>query len=108
MNGTFQPLLRCADCGRVEVAPRTLCPGCLGLRLEPFAGSGRGRLVAYTAIRRPPKGVPIEGPYVVAVAELDDGPRLTGRIEVPLPANAVGRAIAIVGASYGSALFGFV
>jgi len=104
----FTPLLRCADCGRLEVAPRTLCPGCLGERLEPVAGSGRGRLVAYTAIRRPPKGVPIEGPYVVAVVELAEGPRLSGRVEGPVPPDAIGRSVAIVGSSHGSALFGFV
>ena len=104
----FMPLLRCADCGRLEVAPRTLCPGCLGQRLEPLAGTGRGRLVAYTAIRRPPKGVPIEGPYVVAVVELAEGPRLSGRLEGSVPAEPIGRAVAIVGASHGSALFGFV
>ncbi len=101
------PLLRCADCGHLDVAPRSLCPACLGERLEPLAGSGRGRLVAFTAIRRPPKGVPIEGPYVVAVAQLDDGPRLTGRIAGALPADPIGRELAIVGASHGAALFGF-
>lgn len=104
----FRPLLRCADCGRVEVAPRSLCPGCLGEQLESLADGGEGQLVAFTAIRRPPKGVPIEGPYVVAVARMDAGPRLTGRMAGAVPADALGRRVAIVGASHGAALFDFV
>lgn len=102
------PLLRCADCGRLEVAPRHLCPGCLGLRLEPLAGGGRGRLVAWTAIRRPPKGLPIEGPYSVAVVALDEGPRLSGRLARPAPEDALGRVVALVGASHGTPIFDFV
>ena len=44
--------------------------------------SGRGKVVTFTVIRYPPEGFEKEAPYVVALVDLDEGPRVIGRITV--------------------------
>lgn len=51
--------------------------------------SGRGRLHTYTINYRSRPGAPFAGPYVIAIVELDEGPRLmTNLVDVePDPAQ---------------------
>ncbi len=69
-------LQRCQACGQAFFYPRNVCPHCLSSDLAWFRSSGRGRLhtfvIAYTAPRNPP----LEVPYVIAMVELEEGPRL--------------------------------
>lgn len=73
-------VLRCANCGALDPGPRSLCPACgaSGLRTEQVDGSGR--LVTWTAIRRPPAGREDLGAYRVAVVALAAGVQVTGRL----------------------------
>lgn len=45
----------------------------------PVQISGRGRLVSWTTIRKPPLKFKAEGVYHVGVFDLDNGQRVTGR-----------------------------
>ncbi len=56
--------------------PRAVCPHCLGNDLEWRRVSGRGRLHTFTVVHRGQKGFPIGPPYVIAIVELDEGPRM--------------------------------
>lgn len=42
--------------------------------------SGRGRIATFTVIRYPPEGFEKDAPYVVALVDLEEGPRVIGRI----------------------------
>lgn len=74
-------LPRCADCGHVFFYPRILCPRCHSRRLEWLQASGRGRLhafeIAYQAFQ---KAWTITPPYVLAMVELEEGPRLMSNL----------------------------
>jgi uncharacterized OB-fold protein len=56
--------------------PQRSCPRCLGDDLEWRAASGRGRLHTFLISHQPAPGFEDETPYVVALVELDEGPRL--------------------------------
>ena len=73
-------VLVCEDCGRLDAGPRELCPACAGSRLVRHEVEGRGRLVSWTVIRRPPTKFRAEAPYAIAVVDLDAGVRITGRL----------------------------
>lgn len=65
----------CLDCSKPHFYPRVVCPHCGLRRLEWRQASGRGTLYSFVVNHRPP---PWRGkdPYVIAVVELDEGPRL--------------------------------
>ena len=71
-------LQHCADCERYIYYPRTHCPGCLTRDLEWRELSGNGVVHTYTIARRPTAPPWSEDlPQLIAVVELDEGPRLT-------------------------------
>ena len=72
---------RCNDCGKYHFYPHPLCPHCSSAKLEWVAVSGCGKLYSYTVVHRAPsKAFADEVPYVVAVVELDEGPRLMSNL----------------------------
>jgi uncharacterized OB-fold protein len=74
-------LQRCGDCGRYVFYPRSVCPHCLGEGLEWVPTSGRGRVYSFTIVRRAMNpAFAAEVPYVFAIVELDEGPRVTTNI----------------------------
>ena len=89
---------RCLDCSRYHFYPRTLCPHCGSARLEWNVCSGRGTVYSYTIVHRAPSPeFAAEVPYVVAVVEIDEGPRLMTNVvgcapdavRIGLPVHAV-------------------
>ncbi len=71
-------LQRCNDCGHVYFPPRPLCPECSSRHVEVFAASGNGKLLSYVINHRPHPA--FEGPYAIAVVELDEGPTMLSNI----------------------------
>ena len=69
-------LQRCRACGRHVFYPRAACPHCLSPDLEWQRVSGRGTLHTFTIVHRGAKNFPLAVPYVLAVVELEEGPRL--------------------------------
>ena len=71
-------LQRCTACSRYVFYPRSVCPHCLSDRLEWQTASGRGRVYSFTIIRRAMNpAFAADVPYVFAIVELDEGPRVT-------------------------------
>ena len=92
-------LQRCQTCGRYVFYPRAACPHCLGAELVWEPVSGRGRVHTFTVVHRGLKGFPLGPPYVIAIVELDEGPRLmTNLVDVePDPAKIeIGMRVAVV------------
>lgn len=75
------PALRCTTCGALAVPPAFVCRRCGGDRLSPTSLSGRGRIVSWTTIYVPPADFTGEVPYDVAIVALNEGPRVTGRLQ---------------------------
>ncbi len=73
---------RCKECQRAYFYPRPFCPRCFSFNVEWFEASGRGKLYSFVINHRPAPGFGPE-PYVIAVVELDEGPRMmTNLIDV--------------------------
>jgi acetyl-CoA acetyltransferase/uncharacterized OB-fold protein len=86
-EGRFE-LPWCLDCGEPHFYPRMVCPHCSSRRLEWRAASGRGQVHTYVINHKPPKGWTGKVPYVLAVVELDEGPRMLSNLaldETPTP-----------------------
>lgn len=75
-------VMACEICGALDPGPRDLCPKCHG-PLKPNMVGGSGVLISWTLIRRPPASFREEGPYAVAVVQLDAGVQVTGRLDNP-------------------------
>ena len=71
-------LQRCRQCDQHYFPPRPFCPTCLSDDVSWETVSGRGALHTYVINHRPPPGW--EGPYAIAVVQLDEGPRMMSNI----------------------------
>jgi uncharacterized OB-fold protein len=71
---------RCRDCGRHQLYPRDRCTACRG-QVEWVQASGRGTVHSFTVIRQQHQR-PFRDwvPYVVALVDLEEGPRLMTNI----------------------------
>ena len=65
----------CGECGHLFLPPGPCCPRCWSTRLAPTALSGRGSIHSFAVYRRSYHPA-IPAPYVVALVELEEGPRL--------------------------------
>jgi uncharacterized OB-fold protein len=91
-------LQRCRACASAQFYPKVTCTTCGSSDLDWEAASGRGTLHTFTVARRPTHPA-FEGtePYVVAIIELEEGPRVTSNlVECPLDEVRVGMAVELV------------
>ena len=80
------PGLKCRDCSEKIIPPNAVCPGCGSSKLEPHSFSKKGTLRTFTIIRVGPTGFQV--PYIVALAELEEGPWVMGNVVDFDPAKA--------------------
>lgn len=88
-------LQRCASCEKFIFYPRAICPHCGSENLAWREASGRGIVYTFTVARRPTMR-PFEPdvPYVIAIVELEEGPRMTTNIVGCTPESVhVGMAV---------------
>jgi uncharacterized OB-fold protein len=71
---------RCRSCGKAYFYPRPFCPRCSSADVVWFTASGRGRLHTYVINHRAARGFEDSAPYVIAIVELDEGPRMLTNI----------------------------
>jgi len=72
---------KCRGCGALHFMPRHLCPHCWSEDLEWIDASGRGTVHSFTVIRRAPmESFAGRVPYVVALVDLEEGPRMMSNI----------------------------
>jgi len=77
-------LQQCAACGSKRFLPRHLCPTCWSDQTQWVEASGRGTIHAVTTVRRAPSQAFREKvPYVVALVDLEEGPRMLTNIVGP-------------------------
>jgi uncharacterized OB-fold protein len=66
---------RCAGCGHHQFYPRPFCLACSSRRIAWQQVTGRGWVYSLTTVRIPVHP-DLPPPYVVALVDLDEGPRL--------------------------------
>jgi hypothetical protein len=72
---------RCAACGTVRHPPRPRCGHCASAEHRWEAASGLGTVYSFTIVHHPPNPELADlVPYVVALIELDEGPRLVSNV----------------------------
>ncbi|MEU9149993.1 OB-fold domain-containing protein [Streptomyces sp. NPDC048417] len=89
-------LRRCASCGRAHHYPREFCPHCWSEDVTWEPASGRANLYTWSVVHRndlPPFGDRV--PYVAAVVDLAEGPRMmTELVDTPEPCAGLELAVA--------------
>ncbi|MGI8549900.1 MAG: Zn-ribbon domain-containing OB-fold protein [Dehalococcoidia bacterium] len=70
-------LQRCPACGnKAYFYPRPFCPTCFSWDVEWFTATGKAKLHTYEIVHRAPAAFRDMAPYVLAVVELEEGPRM--------------------------------
>jgi uncharacterized OB-fold protein len=96
LNGTLL-LQRCSACGTVVYYPRFLCSACHSTELENIQSSGRGTIYSYTVTTRGILEYKDVGAYVLAMVELDEGPKMLTNIVGCDPADLrIGQQVEVV------------
>lgn len=89
--------LKCLECSGYIIPPNAVCPECGSSKLETHSFSKNGTLRAFTVIRVGPTGFQV--PYIVALAELAEGPWVMGNVIDIDPAKAdmalIGKAVCV-------------
>ena len=74
-------LPKCGACGHVFWYPRVLCPQCHGRNITWVQSSGKGTLHAFEiAYQSFNKALKIPPPYILAMVELAEGPRMMSNL----------------------------
>src|SRR5271155_1443040 len=75
-------IAECLACGRVHHYPRPFCPFCWSEDVQPMRASGIGTLYTYSTVYANDLA-PFKDrlPYVAAIVELVEGPRLMTTVE---------------------------
>lgn len=83
-DGAAQGVLRlqfCTACGTARFYPRHLCPSCGSSAVQWRDASGQGEVFSFTVVHRGPTAAfKSRQPYVVAMIDLAEGPRMMSNI----------------------------
>lgn len=72
---------KCKACCELHFMPRYLCPSCWSDQLEWVEASGTGSVHSFTIVRRASAAeFAPRVPYVVALIDLDEGPRMMANV----------------------------
>ena len=84
-------LPKCQDCGKFHFYPRVFCPHCHSNNLTWVQGSGKGKLYSFEILYRQfNRAVKVPPPYVLAMVELEEGPRMmTNIVDCPQTPEAL-------------------
>lgn len=74
---------RCGNCSSVFFPPRAVCTKCgrgsIG-RMVDHTFSGKGKVMSYTIVHSAARDFDFQVPYILALIELEEGPRLTSQV----------------------------
>lgn len=88
----------CSDCDRCFWHPRPRCPYCGSDNVRWKASAGKGTIYTYTVVRQSADPYfKARLPYVVAMVELDEGPRImTNIVECDVESVRIGNRVSVV------------
>lgn len=74
-------LPKCGDCGTAFFYPRILCPHCHSRNVGWIQASGKGKLYSFEiAYRTFNPAFKVEAPFILAMVELEEGPRMMSNL----------------------------
>ena len=79
----------CKSCGAKFFPPRSDCASCFSDQMDWFPISGEGTLISFTKANFAPAGFENDVPYMLGVAEFEDGIKVFGRIDKALAEDNV-------------------
>jgi uncharacterized OB-fold protein len=94
----------CPKCGWADFFATSNCPRCHS-EIKEGPLPDRGKVATFTIIRYPPLGFEQEAPYVVALIDLDNGPRVIGRIAGTPELLQIGTHVTLTGCQNGALQF---
>lgn len=69
---------QCMSCRAKFFPPRKLCPTCRRKgKIESMRFSGKGKIFSFSEVHSAPAGLELDVPYVLAIIQLEEGPKLT-------------------------------
>lgn len=74
-------ILKCEGCGKRLIKPKYTCPSCLSNQLVEVKESGKGVIYSHTRIYATSEKFSNQVPYDVILVELENGLKITARIE---------------------------
>ncbi len=81
LNENKLMLPKCEACGKAFFYPRILCPHCHSRRITWIEASGRGKLFSFEIVyQKLNRQFNVPAPYVLALIELEEGPRLMSNL----------------------------
>ncbi len=72
---------QCPNCEKYIFYPRALCPHCFSDNLEWKQVSGKGEVYSFTVCHRAGPAFQAQVPFVVALIDLAEGPRMLSNIQ---------------------------
>ena len=79
-------LRKCEDCGNAYFYPRDISPCCFSKNTSWIQASGNASLYTYAIVHRAPhQGFADEAPFVTAIVELEEGPRMPTNVVIDDP-----------------------
>ena len=90
-------LRQCLSCGTVMFYPRSNCTKCMSSELDWIEASGRGQVYSATiCYRAPDQSFRPEVPYVIALIDLEEGPRMMSNVTGCAPEEvSIGDAVEV-------------
>ncbi len=90
-------LQRCTACATYLWYPRFVCAACHSTQLENVETSGRGTIYSFTVTTKGILDYAGCGPYVLALVELAEGPKMmTNIVEAEFDSLAIGQEVEVV------------
>ncbi|MBV7706965.1 Zn-ribbon domain-containing OB-fold protein [Nocardia nova] len=81
-------IAKCQDCGRVHHYPRVSCPFCWSESVTAVEAKGTGSVYSFSTVYvNDLEPFAARLPYIAALVELDEGPRVVTNIEGIAPAD---------------------
>lgn len=96
--------LKCQQCGAVTAPPRMVCRKCASTELEVMELSGKGTLKTFTTVFVAAEGREDELPYIIVMAELEEGPWIMGNLNhdpEKTDMNIIGRQLKMTSGVFG-------
>ena len=86
----------CKDCGAKFFPPRTDCNVCLGENMDWYSIAGQGTLLSFTKAMFAPAGFEKDVPYLLGVAQFEDGTKVFARLDKSLDESIIKPGLKVV------------
>jgi len=71
---------QCSHCDARQFPPMQICPECKSREQKAYNFKGKGKIYSFSTVYAPLSQFEDVAPYIVALIDLDDGPRLAAQL----------------------------